>query len=328
MSNSFRKMLDLVNNSGSGINLFFLMKSSSSTPSPTIKFVNLADEEDTSNNTSQKLLKSFQEHITLRISPEDFNLVLSLSSADSREKAIYRYDLDEVPHHFKAMSESHKMALLDIKETFHFRSDELDNIQGIIIVIGDAEDRAVFYKQNYPISLLKRDNFSLIPIPHSTRFKKLDTDLLKLDINFHFMLFDNVFYIFNLDKLESLTGFDGIIKKEAEKSIDAIKEMGLISDVEPLLDEIDDVTFARKLTRIYKDSKVIGKISNSKIIEFVKNHSYFKKNPIKQTTTGDRLIIDTKVSKNALIRLLNDDLLFSNLTQSEYESVAKNNIEP
>lgn len=115
MSNSFQSILDLVNNPGSGITMFFLMKPSSNDNAKIIKYVNIADEEDPGDNTSKKLLKAFQEHITSRISPEDFNLVLPLSSADSRENAIYRYDLDEVPNHFKAMSDSFEMALHDIK---------------------------------------------------------------------------------------------------------------------------------------------------------------------------------------------------------------------
>jgi len=167
----------------------------------------------------------------------------------------------------------------------------------------------------------------IVPVPHTTRFKKLDNDILKIDINFQYSLIDDEFYIFDLGKLESLIGFDGIIMKEAQKSIDAIEKMGLLEDAQPLRDDIEDIAFSRKLTKVYKDSKVIGKVDNKIIVSFVNQHAYFKNHPIKTNQSGDKLIIDTKVSKNALIKLLNDDLLYSALTNSEYESVAKNDIE-
>jgi hypothetical protein len=78
------------------------------------------------------------------------------------------------------------------------------------------------------------------------------------------------------------------------------------------------------LTRIYKDSKVVGKVSNQGIIRFAQTHSYFKKNPIKINENNEKFILDTKKSKNAFLKLLNDDLLTSELTKAEYESLAKN----
>jgi len=326
MENYFHDIVQLVSRSESGISLFFIMKTAANSDDPIIKHVNLADEEDVNDNTSALLLKAFQEHVTYRLSMIDSEAVIPLSSADSREDAVYRYDLCDIPMHLQAMNACSGYVLLDDTDTFQFGKDNLDDVQAMVIIIGTADSMVALFKQSYPISLLKRDKFTLIPIPHTTRFKKLDSDLLKIDINFQFVLYKDCYYIFDLKKLESLTGFDGIIRKEAEKSIESIQKMDLLEDVQPLADEICDVTFARKLTRIYKDSKVIGKISNSDIIKFVQKHAYFKNHPIKHTASGDRLIVDTKASKNAFIRLLNDDLLYSALTQSEYESIAKNDI--
>lgn len=50
-----------------------------------------------------------------------------------------------------------------------------------------------------------------------------------------------------------------------------------MDNIETLNDELDNITFARKLPRIYKDSKVLGKVSNSNIIGFTKRHSFFTK---------------------------------------------------
>lgn len=310
-----------------GINLFFLMKSDIDSEM-ILKHANIADDgKEGDENTSTSLLLAYQKLINSRFSKLSNDSVIDLSCADDRLDAVYKYDLTDIPLQFAAMKIALELADADEKNAFNFLKDDLSNIQGLIIVIGDAERKLVLYKQNYPISLLKRDNFMMVPVPHSTRFVRLDKDILRIDINFQYSLFEDNIYIFDLNKLESLIGYDGIIKKEAEKSIEAIKEMGLLEDVQPLRDDIDDITFSRKLTKVYKDSKVIGKVENRLIVLFVKQHAYFRNHPIKVNHSGDKLVIDTKVSKNALIKLLNDDLLYSELTKSEYESVAKNNIE-
>ena len=105
-----------------------------------------------------------------------------------------------------------------------------------------------------------------------------------------------------------------------------IFDADILDNVEVLEDELDNVTFARKLTRIYKDSKVLGKISKDVIVEFTKKHSYFKKNPLK-STDENKFILDTKKSKETFIKLMNDDFLKSELTNYEYESLAKNGME-
>lgn len=57
-------------------------------------------------------------------------------------------------------------------EIFSFTEDSLDEIVALITVIGKDEHRIVLYKQQYPISLLKRDKYMLTPVPHLNRLKR------------------------------------------------------------------------------------------------------------------------------------------------------------
>lgn len=319
----FNDVINLVND-GASILLFFLLEERNE--EPVIKFANIADENN-GNNTTTDLFNAYKELIENKFSDLEQEDIINLSSADDRLGAVYKYDLEEIPSLFSSMRTTLENLEPSALSTFNHNSDNFEDVKGLIIVIGDAQNKVVLYKKNYPISLLRRDKFALIPIPRSTRLKKVSDDILKIDINLHFMLFNNEFYIFDLKKMEQLIGYDGIIKKEAMKSIGAIKDMGLLQDVQPLIDDIDDITFSRKLTKVYKDSKVIGRVSNQNIISFVKEHSYFKKNPIKYDELDYKLTIDTKTSKKALVKLLNDDLLHSDLTKFEYDSVAKNSLE-
>ena len=289
-----------------------------------VKKINIADEHDPTDNTAQELLNGFVEDINNKFSSyEDENEIIKLSAADERKNGLYYYDLDELPKEMEVLMKISNPET-DI-ETFNFKEDSLENISAFIIVVGNAEESIVMYKQQYPISLLKRDRYMLTPILHKNRLIKFDQDILRVDFNYQFFLWNDTIYISDIDKMEKICSFHNIIVNEARKSIQAIENMNILDNVDVLLDELDNITFARKLTRVYKDSKVIGKVENAQIIAFSQQHSYFRNNPLKLNENKDKFLLDTKKSKNTFIKLLNDDLLTSGLTSNDYEALAKNN---
>lgn len=318
LKNEIYQMLD----GNIGIMLYAVLKEDEEKK---VKFINIADEEGEEDNTSESLLKGFTEIIRNKFDTYiEEDEIIRLSSADERRNALYYYDLDELPsemEELKAISQG-----TGVGETFCFREDKLVQIIAFIVIIGNENKNIILYKQQYPVSLLNRDRYMLTPIPHKNRFKRFNQDILRIDFNYQFFLWNGVIYISDIDKMEKICSFHDIILNEARKSICEIENLQILDNVEVLTDELDNITFARKLTRIYKDSKVLGKVSNRAIIDFSKKHSYFKNNPIKINGTGDKFILDTKKSKETFIKLMNDDFLTSQLTNSDYESLAKNNV--
>lgn len=305
-----------------GITMYAVLKGNQE---KTVKIVNIADEQDEQDNTADELLKGFVDIIKNKFSTYDEDdEVLKLSSADERKNGLYYYDLEEVPQEMKLLNNISK--LNDSVKTFNFSEDMLESISAFIIVIGNAEERIAMYKQQYPVSLLKRDRYMFTPIPHQNRLKKFNQDILRIDFNFQFFLWKGKIYISDVDKMEKVCSVRNIIVNEAKKSIRAIEDMEILDNVEVLLDELENTGFARKLTRVYKDSKVIGHVDNKNIIAFVQSHAYFQNNPLKMNSTGDKFLLDTKKSKNIFVKLLNDDLLTSELTDNDYEALAKNTV--
>ncbi len=305
-----------------GIMLYAVLKAEEG---KTIKFVNIADEKDDKDNTSSDLLKGFIEIIRNKfaIYNED-DEIIKLSSADERKNALYYYDLDELPLEMERLKDISNT--LNEREIFNFREDSLSQIIALIVVIGNENQNLIIYKQQYPVSLLNRDRYMLTPIPHENRLKRFDQDILRIDFNYQFFLWNDIVYISDIEKMEKICSFHDIIIDEAKKSIQKIEEIQILDNIEVLNDELDNMTFARKLTRIYKDSKVLGKVSNQAIIEFSQKHHYFRNHPLKLTDSKDKFILDTKRSKETFIKLMNDDLLTSQLTNSDYESLAKNTL--
>lgn len=290
-----------------------------------VKFLNIADEDDDTDNTSSDLLKGFTEIIRNKFAVyNEDDEILKLSSADERKNALYYYDLDELPmemERLKGISET-----LSAGEVFNFKEDSLNQIIALIVAVGNENHNLIMYKQQYPVNLLNRDRYMLTPILHKNRLKRFDQDILRIDFNYQFFLWNDVVYISDIEKMEKICSFHNIVVNEARTSIQKIEEMNILDNIEVLNDELDNISFARKLTRIYKDSKVLGKVSNQAIIEFSLRHHYFKNNPLKLTESKDKFILDTKKSKETFIKLMNDDLLTSQLTNFDYESLAKNNL--
>lgn len=290
-----------------------------------VKFLNIADESDDTDNTSSDLLRGFEEIIRNKFAVYDEDdEIMKLSSADERKNALYYYDLDELPSEMERLKDISEA--LNAREIFNFKEDSLNQIIALIVVVGNENHNLIMYKQQYPISLLNRDRYMLTPMLHENRLKRFDQDILRIDFNYQFFLWNDIIYIFDIEKMEKICSFHDIVINEARTSIQKIEEMNILDNVEVLNDELDNITFARKLTRIYKDSKVLGKVSNQAIIEFSLRHHYFKNNPLKLTESKDKFILDTKKSKETFIKLMNDDLLTSQLTNSDYESLAKNNL--
>ena len=161
---------------------------------------------------------------------------------------------------------------------------------------------------------------------HSERFKRFEDKLLRLSPKFQILSIDDVIIVLDLKFIERSLGFADVIKREATLGVDAIEALNILSSIEPLNELISDVSFARKLTKIARNSPVLqNRISNAKIILFAKNHPALK-DKIRYNEDGSKIILDTKVSKNLFIKLLNDDYLTSQLTEMEYDSLAKDSI--
>lgn len=308
-----------------GIKLYFVLKT---VEGRQVKVVNIADETLTASEddtTSETLLKGFKDAFMQKMEGyEEEDEILALSSADERKNAIFYYDLDELPEEMQEL-----LNVMDQNrsyETFQFAEDSLNEIAAFLAVIGNSKEKLSIYSQKHNYSLLRRDRCLLTPILHTNRLTKVTKDILRMEFSFQLFAFQNIAYVNDVDKMDKICGFNEIIKKEAAKSIAEIEDAGLIEDIEVLWDELDNTSFARKLTRIYRDSKVLKMVDRKDIIDFTKKHNYFQKNPLKLNEAGDRFVLNTKRSKNIFMKLLNDDLLTSALTNAEYESLAKNSV--
>jgi hypothetical protein len=244
--------------------------------------------------------------------------LINISVADQRKDALYEYDLETIP---TELSFFESITRNGEQQIFSSDVDSLSNLYGYVIAIGNGQSKILLFRKHYPVSNFSPEkNFFIFESNH--RFVKLEKDMIRLDHKIDIFYVKETIIVKNLRLLESFLGFHDIIRREATTSVQAIIDAGIVDNPETLSEMIEDISFARKLTKTAVNSPVLGKIPTASIIQFAKNHPALKKK-IRFSTDESKLHLHTKESKKLFLKLLNDDYLRSELTRAYYDSLAK-----
>lgn len=284
----------------------------------------LADVEDQS--TAPEIQRMFVGFVnTVVVSNEDLQ-IRNLSVDDETPNTIYQYDYNSYPEELDLFNN------FDIKEAvnakkFNFKTDDLSHLFGYIIYIGSMERGIVLFKKHYPISLIKRESFLLGVKKGENRFKRLPSEeILRLSDSVQLLRLDKTIFVLDIKMLERNMGFSALIQKAARETVDAIEALGILDDIQVLKDTLEEPTFSRKLSKIKKSSPIfeLG-ITKEEIVKFTKVTPELV-GKFKYNDDGSKIRLDTKKSKEAFLKLMNDAFLRSELTRQYYEASAKDNI--
>lgn len=274
-------------------------------------------EADALEGLKSLFIRSLRDRISDR---EDLS-VLDLSSSDERVDAIYVYDL-EAPKEFVAMErvlEADDLPLLDLT------ASDLTDVKALLIEIGNDVGQMVLYKTMAAVNIFGRASFFLKKSKH--RMEKIDDEFLRVSAGFQLLRINGTLLVTDLSAVEKSFGFHDIIKREAVLGITAIETMQVIQNPEVLHELLEDVKYARRFTKVAKASPVIrAGVPNASIINFCKTFPRLA-GRIRFNEAEDKIVLDTKVSKDLFIKLLMDDFLTSELTNFHYASVAKDGLD-
>lgn len=256
---------------------------------------------------------------------DDHMAVLNLSDRDERGNVIYRYDIPDVePSYFSVMKEPVGEAAVEYigQRMFNFDNDSFSDIDYFVIVLGSEENHIVVYRDNFNVNLMKQARGRFYLNKSGTQIDKLENDILRMDSQIDCMLIDDDFYIVNLKNLDTSKEFATIIRGRANEAIDQIAALDFVDNVEGLRRHLEDLSFARRLMRAMDNSPVTG-LPSDVVLNFVRNHQ--KLSTLLRIKEG-KIDLATKKSQSAFVSLLNDDFLYSKLTQRDYESSSKDQL--
>jgi hypothetical protein len=292
------KVKDIFENEIIGINIYVLMKNNE------LKKLNLVDNQDMEND----LIRGFKElfYKTLK----ELEKIDKYSEADKIENHIYLYDLENKPIQMEKMLENFSSQKIETTTDFL-------NVEGFLILIGNETQKIVIYKKHYAMNLLKKDKFLFMNIDN--RITKANTEVLRFGFNFDFFSLESDIYIPNIAKLERVCKIYDILKKEASKGIKKIEEIDIVENTTLLLDEIEKIGFAKKVIKACGENSILNNISKEKFFEYIKNNPRYSID-----ISNNKIMLNTKKAIQNFIKILNEEILISKLTNTEYEVHSKN----
>lgn len=274
-------------------------------------------QADVSENLSSELKTMFTETINQRFFQNEELVLSNISDANELLNSVFYYDIDEFPE---------KLNILQNFDTwenypqFSFNNDDIESIKAILITIGNENNHFTVFKHVYSITILKQDKI-LGLFPAENRFEKLTNNILQINNSIDFIYAEDNLIINSLKTLTNAYGYKEVIKNQARERVELIRELDLIDNIEELTSFVQNVKYAKRILKINPQSPVL-QLAKSRILDFVRNHNKLS-SKIRFNESGDKISLDTDVSKVITIGILNDDYLKSNLTDLDYESERK-----
>jgi len=245
------------------------------------------------------------------------------STSDERKNCYYEYDLSEEPFEILTMR-----SVVGVQDVEPYRVDDmstLKDIEALYIVLSHQMESVVLYKNISQLDFVDVHQRFLLVKNSDHQLSRLDKDYLRISSSFQMIRVSDGTVILDISPLERSQGFDQIVKNEVTARIDDIDQMGLIEDITSFKSLVDGLPTRKALLQL-KNSQVIKKEIDAKtVLDF-----YEKKREligiIDYNDDKSKLAPNKKEQVKRLLKLLNDDYLTSELTESEYDSVAKDEL--
>ncbi|WP_313599313.1 anti-phage protein KwaB [Epilithonimonas vandammei] len=272
---------------------------------------------DVSEELAEELKNIFIGTINERFFHNEDLVLSNISDANELIDSAFYYDINEFPDKLEIVRSFNPW---ENYNEFSFRNDDIADIKAILITLGNQNSHFTIFKHVYPITILKQDRVIRI-FPSSHRFEKFNDTILQINETIDFIYAENSLIVNNLKTLTNAYGYKEVIKNQARIKIEIIRTLDLIENLDELHAFVENVKYAKRMLKISPNSPVIS-LDKMRIINFIRNHPKLASR-IRLNNSGERIVLDTDVSKVHMIGILNDDFLKSNLTDIDYESERK-----
>ena len=272
-----------------------------------------------SSDVSDNLLELFKKSIEDMFLDQDKEYRLK-SIDDNNDEAAKTYYYFNGENTYERLNVLHNLSSLD-EEVFNFENTNLDDIETFYITISNGEKTIALYKKNYAINVLRRGK-TIFFTKHNENIDELKKDILKIDHSFQFMAIENNILIVNLSMLETQLGYDEVITKKAQETVELIASLDFLEDIAKLEEMVQTKKIAKKINLV-KNSQVLEILQSDidKVKTFIDNIEDLKKSL--KFTEDNKLKLNSKIGVERFLKLLDDAYLRSELTQTLYDSLNK-----
>ena len=255
--------------------------------------------------------------------------IVDFSTADERKDRYYQFDLEEKPERMRCMSSvigNHGIVDFDLSHR------SITEINTLIIAVSDGMGHTfTVYKVLSSVEkMVKSSKMLLAKIGIGNDVLEEEPQpILKIGPKFQIIYTEEngvgTYVFLESSVVEAQFNLNQILDNQATRDIGIIQSTNLLSDVSKLQQFTQKTSFSKKLVGVIKSSKVIKEnISKDRILRFIKNDDDLRQHLTISEKDGERYINITSVeSAKRFLDLLNDEYVYSSLTEQKYQAIAK-----
>ena len=275
-------------------------------------------------NFEEEIIKVMAVGVKTLLQDANYQIV-DFSTADERKGRYYKYDLAAIPDGLQPLSTVVGNADID---AYDMNAHQITDLDHLIIVLSDGgEHKFSLYKQLSSVEKITKSAKSLLARVgmDNPRLVEETKPLLRIGPSFQVIWVDNTYVVLSDKFLESNFKLLEILKNEAKLHIGSIKRSGLLLNTKKLEKYANNTAFSRKLVKVLKTSLIIqNNIPRTDVIAFIEDDEELKNNLPTEEKDGEKYISITKKNEAfALLDLLNDEFLYSQLTKQKYKAPDK-----
>lgn len=205
-----------------------------------------------------------------------------------------------------------------------YSEDDQEYLKGFVFRINTNENAFWVYQHIYQMRMVKRSK-SLYAMFSNNTYVPLNHDVLKIDSRVDILIIDGNLVTSNIGLLQQNFGFEMYVRNEAAKTINIIESFDLVTNIEKIrsFESKEKLTNAKKLLKA-KNSLVLN-LARDVLIKKISVHPRYKD---KFKIEDNKIVLNSLKDVNELIKMLNDNIVRSELTDQEYESPSKYMLEP
>ena len=204
----------------------------------------------------------------------------------------------------------------------------LNQLMGFAFRFNVNDNYIWIYQQiNYPQLINKSKNVYAIlsGLSGNPIYSQLDKDILKIERKIDFLIIGNSIITYQIKLLQRCFQFETYVRNEAKKTVDIISEMDIVDGLDRFvaLGDQKSLTNARKLVKA-KNSPVL-RMNKATLIQKLDTLPRYKG---KFEIKDEKIVVNNQKQAIEFIKMLNDSILKSELTDAEYDSTVKTELEP
>ena len=212
--------------------------------------------------------------------------------------------------------------ICELDKIEEFYKPDNEELQGFIFKYGRAKKYIILYQQFYPVNSVKKNTNSTIGCfiknNNKIKFKLIEEHIIKITDKIDIIVLSQYIISNKLNILEDIFGFEQYIENISNDTKTAINNIGIIEESDKINKYFNDTKNKKRLVKM-RNSKVL-KMKKEMILERIFEDDYYKQN-IK--IENGKIKITSEKDFNIFIKLLNDDILVSNITKTTYDTLIK-----